>query len=86
MPFVFAHDKISIEYIKPLERELSMRIRIIKARSGDCFVVDFENGHCILIDCGYSQTYKSSLFLGYCYFVYYAEYDGKSISNQLKRI
>lgn len=49
MPFVFAHDKISIEYIKPLERELSMRIRITKARSGDCFVVDFENGHCILI-------------------------------------
>lgn len=61
MPFVFAHDKISIEYIKPLERELNMRIRIIKARSGDCFVVDFENGHCILIDCGYSQTYNANL-------------------------
>lgn len=38
-----------------------MRIRIIKARSGDCFVVDFENAHCILIDGGYSQTYNTEL-------------------------
>lgn len=38
-----------------------MRVRIIRARSGDCFVIDFENGHCILIDGGYSNTYKAEL-------------------------
>ena len=35
-----------------------MKIRLFPARGGDCFLVDFENGHCILIDGGYSDTYK----------------------------
>lgn len=38
-----------------------MNIRLFPARGGDCFLVDFENGHCILIDGGYSDTYKRSL-------------------------
>lgn len=38
-----------------------MKVRLFAARGGDCFLVDFENGHCILIDGGYSDTYKRSL-------------------------
>lgn len=38
-----------------------MLIRLFPARGGDCFLVDFENGHCILIDGGYSNTYNNSL-------------------------
>lgn len=38
-----------------------MNIRLFPARGGDCFLVDFENGHCILIDGGYCNTYKNSL-------------------------
>ena len=38
-----------------------MLIRLFPARGGDCFIVNFENGHCILIDGGYSDTYKYSL-------------------------
>lgn len=38
-----------------------MLIRLFPARGGDCFLVDFENGHCILIDGGYSDTYMYSL-------------------------
>lgn len=57
MPFILLHDRMEVY----LERVFSMRVRIIKARSGDCFVIDFENGHCILIDGGYSQTYYDNL-------------------------
>lgn len=38
-----------------------MKIYILKAKHGDCFVVDFNNGKCILIDGGFPCTYKSCL-------------------------
>ena len=31
---------------------------MLPALSGDCFIIDFENGKCILIDGGYKRTYK----------------------------
>lgn len=34
-----------------------MVFHILKALSGDCFIVDFENGKCILIDGGYKSTF-----------------------------
>lgn len=33
----------------------------LPAKSGDCFVVEFDNKDCILIDCGYVSTYKKEL-------------------------
>lgn len=38
-----------------------MIINILNALAGDCFVVDFENNHCILIDGGYIETYEYHL-------------------------
>ena len=38
-----------------------MKIYILKAKHGDCFVVDFNNGKCILIDGGFPCTYKNHL-------------------------
>lgn len=38
-----------------------MIIYILKAKHGDCFVVDFNNGKCILIDGGFPCTYKNHL-------------------------
>ena len=35
-----------------------LKIYILKAKHGDCFVVDFDNGKCILIDGGFPCTYK----------------------------
>ena len=34
-----------------------MIIYLTKAKDGDCFVIDFENGKCILIDGGYNITF-----------------------------
>lgn len=36
-------------------------IHFLPAKSGDCFVVEFDNKDCILIDCGYVSTYKNEL-------------------------
>lgn len=36
-------------------------VHFLPARSGDCFVLEFDNKQCILIDCGYSLTYKEEL-------------------------
>ena len=36
-------------------------IHFLPAKSGDCFVVEFDNKNCILIDCGYVSTYKKEL-------------------------
>ena len=37
------------------------KIHFIKAMSGDSFLVELGEGHCILIDCGYKSTYESEL-------------------------
>ena len=36
-------------------------VHFLPARAGDCFVLEFENKKCILIDCGYSITYREEL-------------------------
>lgn len=36
-------------------------VHFLPARAGDCFVLEFENKNCILIDCGYSITYREEL-------------------------
>ena len=36
-------------------------VHFLPAKSGDCFVLEFDNKQCILIDCGYSNTYKEEL-------------------------
>lgn len=36
-------------------------VHFLPAKSGDCFVVEFDNKECILIDCGYVSTYKKEL-------------------------
>lgn len=38
-----------------------MIIHMLQAGAGDCFVIDFENGKCILIDGGIPKTYNESL-------------------------
>ena len=38
-----------------------MKIYLLKALGGDCFVIDFENKHCILIDGGFKDTYENYL-------------------------
>ena len=38
-----------------------MKIHLVKAQDGDCFVLDFENGKCILIDGGYDFLFENSL-------------------------
>ena len=37
------------------------KIHFIKALSGDCFLLEFSDGTCILIDCGYRSTYEAEL-------------------------
>ena len=39
----------------------SCKIHFIKALSGDCFLLEFSDGTCILIDCGYKSTYVVEL-------------------------
>ena len=34
-----------------------MTIHILQVLSGECIIVDFENGKCILVDGGYKRTY-----------------------------
>lgn len=36
-------------------------VHFLPARAGDCFVLEFDNKNCILIDCGYPATYKEEL-------------------------
>ena len=36
-------------------------VHFLPAMAGDCFVVELDNKNCILIDCGYSVTYKEEL-------------------------
>ena len=36
-------------------------VHFLPAKAGDCFVVEFDNGECILIDCGYKSTYETEL-------------------------
>ena len=38
-----------------------MIIHMLQAGAGDCFVIDFENGKCVLIDGGIPETYSDSL-------------------------
>ena len=38
-----------------------IKIHTLPAESGDCFVIEFDNDECILIDCGYDTTYKNYL-------------------------
>ena len=38
-----------------------MNIHMLQAGAGDCFVIDFENEKCILIDGGIPKTYSDSL-------------------------
>lgn len=39
----------------------SCKIHFIKALSGDCFLLEFSDETCILIDCGYKSTYEAEL-------------------------
>lgn len=36
-------------------------VHFLPAKAGDCFVVEFDNGECILVDCGYKSTYETEL-------------------------
>lgn len=36
-------------------------VHFLPAKAGDCFVLQFDNKNCILIDCGYPVTYKEEL-------------------------
>lgn len=42
-------------------KENSCKIHFIKAMSGDCFLLEFSDKNCILIDCGYKSTYEMEL-------------------------
>lgn len=42
-------------------RKSKCKIHFIKAMSGDSFLIELGDGHCILIDCGYKSTYESEL-------------------------
>ena len=37
-----------------------MIIHMLQADVGDCFVIEFENGKCILIDGGIPKTYSET--------------------------
>ena len=39
----------------------SIIVHHIPALSGDCFLIEPDNGKCILIDCGYASTYRDEL-------------------------
>jgi beta-lactamase superfamily II metal-dependent hydrolase len=36
-------------------------VHFLPAKAGDCLVIEFDNGDCILIDCGYKSTYETEL-------------------------
>lgn len=36
-------------------------VHFLPAKAGDCFVLEFDNKDCMLIDCGYVSTYKKEL-------------------------
>ncbi len=37
------------------------KIHFIKAMSGDSFLIELGDGHCVLVDCGYKSTYEIEL-------------------------
>lgn len=39
----------------------SCTIHFLQALAGDCFVLEFKNKECIIIDCGFKTTYRSKL-------------------------
>lgn len=43
------------------DRNSRCKIHFLKAMSGDCFLLEFSDGICILIDCGYKSTYETEL-------------------------
>lgn len=43
------------------DRNSRCKIHFLKAMSGDCFLLEFSDGNCILIDCGYKSTYETEL-------------------------
>lgn len=36
-------------------------VHFLPAKAGDCFVLEFDNRECIIIDCGYKSTYENEL-------------------------
>lgn len=36
-------------------------VHFLPAKAGDCFVVEFDNRECIIVDCGYKSTYENEL-------------------------
>lgn len=55
-----------IDYLKRLGVEDNLnqtrcRIHFIKAKNGDCFLLVFPNKKCVLIDCGYKETYETEI-------------------------
>ena len=36
-------------------------VHFLPAKAGDCFIIEFDNRDCILIDCGYKSTYETEL-------------------------
>lgn len=36
-------------------------VHFLPAKAGDCFVVEFDNKECIIVDCGYKSTYEDDL-------------------------
>lgn len=52
--FYSAINKSGVEY-------MICKIHFLPALAGDCFVLEFDNKDCILIDCGYSSTYVEYL-------------------------
>ena len=41
--------------------DMECRIHFLPALAGDCFVLEFDNKKCILIDAGYKSTYRDEL-------------------------
>ena len=42
-------------------KQWNAKIHILPANSGDCFLIEFNNDECILIDTGFKETYYKYL-------------------------
>jgi len=42
-------------------KEWNAKVHILPANSGDCFLIEFNNNECILIDTGFKYTYYEYL-------------------------
>lgn len=42
-------------------KDSKCKIHFIKANRGDCFLIEFQRKQCVLIDCGYKETYQKEL-------------------------